>query len=90
MTVIITVKESGPREERTVEIRRVITESHKRLTANVATRILRREFPDFPKLTSAGKSTEKGVFCAMHSLKPTAKCSFHYTWRHYYLAEDFN
>ena len=91
MTVTITVKEVGPREERTVEVRRVTTESHKRLTAHAATRILRREFPDFPEITSASKSvSERGVFFAMHSLRPTEKCNFHYTWKQYYLSETSN
>ncbi|HWW14506.1 MAG TPA: hypothetical protein VN310_07580 [Candidatus Dormibacteraeota bacterium] len=89
MKVTITVKEVSPREERTLEVRRVTTESHKRLTAHSATRVLRREFPDLPATMSASKSvTGKGEFLAMHSLQPTEKCSFHYTWKHYYVNED--
>ena len=88
MTVNITVKEVGPREERTLEVRRVTTESHKRLTAHSATRLLRREFPELPATVSASKSVSvKGEFFAMHSVKPSEKCQFHYSWRHYYLVE---
>ena len=89
MTVVITiVEEVGSREKRTVEVRRVTTESHKHLTAHAATRILRREFPDCPKVLTASKSTlGRRVFHAMHSLTPTERCSFHYNWRHYYLTE---
>jgi hypothetical protein len=61
MTVIITVEEAGLRETRTLEVRRVTTESHKRLTAHAATRILRRVFPDFPKRLAAFKSNHKGT-----------------------------
>ena len=88
MTIQITVKEVGPREERTVEVRRVTTESHKRLTASGATKILRREFLELPRLVSASKSIgAKGEFFAMHSAKPSANCRFHYIWRQYYLIE---
>lgn len=88
MIVVITVEEVGSREKRTVEVRRVTTESHKRLTAHAATRLSRREFPDSPKVLTASKSKlGKGVFHAMHSLTPTERCSFHYNWRHYYLTE---
>ena len=88
MTVVITIEEVGARDKRVVEVRRVTAESHKRLTAHAATRILRREFPDFPKCHTASKVKDQtGVFHAMHSLTQTEKCSFHYNWRHYYLAE---
>ena len=88
MRVNITVKEVGPREERTLEIRRVTTESHKRLTAHSATKLLRREFPEVPATVSASKSVNaKGEFFAMHAVEPSEKCRFHYFWRHYYLVE---
>jgi len=88
MTVQITVKEVDPREERMIEVRRTTTDSHKRLTAHSATRLLRREFPELPALISASKSVErKGEYFAMHSLKPSEKCGFHYVWRQYYLIE---
>lgn len=88
MKVTITVKEVGPRETRTVEVRRVTTESHKRLTAHIATRILRREFAEFPETIAAFKSKhDKAVFFAMHSLVPTEKCEFHFVWRHYYVED---
>jgi hypothetical protein len=88
MTVEITVKEIGPRDERTVEVRRVTTESQKRLTAHSATRLLRREFPELPVLISASKSVvKKGEFFAVHSVRPSEKCRFHYLWRQYYLIE---
>lgn len=88
MTLIITVEVIGGRARRTIEVRRVTTKSDKRLTAHAATRILRREFPDFPKMQSASKSRiGSGGFSAFHSLKPTEKCSFHYYWKHYYLTE---
>ena len=93
MNLTITIKEVGPDrgEERIVEVRHVTTESHKRLTAGSATRILRREIPDLPALVTASKSTEaKGVFFAMHYATASARCAFHYTWRHYYLSEDSN
>jgi hypothetical protein len=91
VNVTITVKEVVSGEERLVEIRHISTESHKRLTAHSATRILRREFLDLPHFVAASKSmADKRVFFAMHSLLPTGKCSFHYTWRHYYLVEDLN
>jgi hypothetical protein len=93
MNLTITIKEIGPDrgEERIVEVRHVATESHKRLTAGSATRILRREIPDLPPLVTASKSVEtKGVFFAMHHATQSPKCSFHYTWRHYYLSEDSN
>jgi hypothetical protein len=85
----LTIKEVNWREERIVEVRHLTTESHKRLTANSATRILHREIPNLPTLVRASKSTEaKGVFFAMHAAMRDEKCSFHYTWRHYYLSED--
>jgi len=88
MTVRITVKEVGPRDERTLEVRRVTTDSHKRLTAHSATKLLRREFPELPAIVSASKSVSvKGEFFAMHSVRPSEKCRFHYFWRQYYLTE---
>ncbi len=93
MNLTITIKEigPGPGEERVVEVRHVTTESHKRLTAGAATRILRRVIPELPALVTASKSVEtKGVFFAIHHATPSSKCSFHYTWRHYYLSEDRN
>jgi hypothetical protein len=88
MTVTITVKEGGPRDECTLEVRRVTTDSHKRLTAHSATRLLRREFPELPAIVSASKSVRvKGEFFAMHSARPSEKCRFHYFWRQYYLKE---
>ena len=89
MMVTITVKEVGPRDERTLEVRRVITDSHKRLTAHSATKLLRREFPELPVIVSASKSVRaKGEFFAMHSARPSEKCRFHYFWRHYYVVES--
>jgi len=88
MTVRITVKEVGPRDECVLEVRRVTAESHKRLTVHSATRLLRREFPDLPAIASASKSLSvKGEFFAMHSVRPSKKCRFHYLWRHYYLVD---
>lgn len=83
MNVTLTIKDVTPREGRVVEVRHIVTESHKRLTANVATRILRREVLNLPILLTASKSVEKkGVFFAMHSTTRDEKCSVHYTWRH--------
>ncbi len=91
VNVTLTIKDVTPREERIVEVRHITTESHKRLTANAATRILHREVPNLPVLLRASKSIDKrGVFFAMHSTTRDEKCSFHYTWRHYYLSEDSN
>ena len=88
MTVQITVKEVGPRDQRVLEVRRGTTESHKRLTAHSATKLLRREFPELPTTASASKSVSaKGELFAMHSLRPSEKCRFHYLWRQYYLVE---
>jgi len=88
MTVQITLKEVGPRDERVLEVRRVTPESHKRLTAHSATRLLRREFPELPVTASASKSVSaQGEFFAMHSARPSEKCRFHYLWRQYYLLE---
>ena len=88
MTVTITVKEVGPRDERTLEVRRVTTDSHKRLTARSATKLLRREFPELPGIATASKSVRvKGEFFAMHSVRPSEKCRFHYFWRKYHLKE---
>ncbi len=68
MIVRITVKEVGPRDERVLEVRRVTTESHKRLTVHGATKLLRREFPELPATASASESVSaKGEFFAMHS-----------------------
>jgi hypothetical protein len=79
MTVTITVKEVGPRDERTLEVRRVTTDSHKRLTARSPTKLLRREFPELPVIVSASRSVRvKGEFFAMHSVRPSEKCRFHY------------
>jgi hypothetical protein len=89
MRVAITVREQDMRGERTVEVRRVSTQSARRLTATRASQILRHEFPELPSRVSASKSVEKkGVFFAMHAVSPTEKCKFHYVWRKYYLAED--
>jgi hypothetical protein len=91
VNVTITIKESDFHEERLVEVRHVTTESHKRLNALSATRLLRREIPNLPQSANASKyREEKGVFHAMHHATPSEKCSFHYTWRHYYLKEDSN
>jgi hypothetical protein len=91
MRPTITVREMAMRGDRTVEVRRVSTQSVGRLTATRATKILRREFPELPHTISASKSVEqKGVFFAMHAVSPTEKCRFHYVWRKYYLAEDLN
>ena len=88
MTVTITVKEVGPRDERTLEVRRVTTDSPKRLIARSATKLLRREFPELPVIVSASKSVRtKGEFFAMHSVRPSEKCRFHYFWRQYYVVE---
>jgi hypothetical protein len=88
MTVRITVKEVGPRDEYLLEVRSVTPESHKRLTAHSATKLLRREFPELPTTVSASKSVSaKGEFFAMHSVRPSDKCRFHYFWKHYYLVE---
>ena len=88
MNVAIEIVEQDMREKRTVEVRHVVTESHKRLTATSATKILRREFPDVPRLSALKSIDKKGQFFAMHSVKPTEKCNFHYVWRHYYLTEE--
>ena len=91
MRIAITVREMTMRDEQTVEVRRVSTQSAGRLTATGASKILRREFPKLPRTISASKSVEqKGVFFAMHAVSPTEKCKFHYVWRKYYLAEDLN
>ena len=87
MTVTITVKEVGPRDERTLVVRRVTTDSHKRLTAHSATKLLRREFPELPKIVASKSVRVKGEFFAMHSVRPSEKCRFHYFWRQYYLKE---
>jgi len=88
MTVTITVKEVGPRDERMLEVRRVTTDSHKRLTAHSATKLLRREFPELPVIVSASKSVRAtGEFFAMHSVRPSEKCRFHYFWRQYFVVE---
>jgi hypothetical protein len=88
MTVTITVKDVGPRDEHTLEIRRITTDSHKRLTAHSATKLLRREFPELPGIVTASKSVRvKGEFFAMHSVRPSEKCRFHYFWKQYYLKE---
>ena len=91
MTVKIRVVEQDTRGEHEVEVRTVTTESGRRLTAKVATKILRREFPDIAHqttFTALKSKTEQGTFWAMHSVRPTEKCSFHYIWRRYYLCED--
>ena len=91
--VRIRVVEQDTRGEHDVEVRTVTSDSGRRLTANVATRILRREFQDVARqtrFTALKSKTEKGTFWAMHSVRPTEKCSFHYLWRRYYLSEDTN
>lgn len=91
MTVTIAVREMDMRGERTVEIRRVSTQSTRKLTATRASKILRHEFPELPRTIAASKSVEKkGVFYAMHAVSPTEKCKFHYIWRKYYLSEGSN
>ena len=91
MRVAITVREMTHRDEHTVEIRRVSTQSTGRLTATRASKILWREFPELPRIITASKLVEqKGVFFAMHAVSPTEKCKFHYVWRMYYLAEDLD
>lgn len=49
MRVAITVREQDMRGERTVEVRRVSTQSARRLTATRASQILRHEFPELPR-----------------------------------------
>ena len=89
--VQIRVTETGANGEHELEIRCVVTESHKRLTAHAATRILRREFPQIPHLTaSKSKVLGKGVFSASHSVEPSEKCHFHYIFRNYYITELSN
>ena len=91
LTVKIRIVEEDARGGHEVEVRSVTTDSQKRLTAHVASKILRREFPNVPHLTALkSKTLDKRVFVATHSVKPTDKCNFHYIWRRYYLTQISN
>lgn len=83
--VLVTEQSGGGDAPETVVCDRTIeTESHKQLTAKRAILLLARNFPE---LKHAGViKTERG-WRATRSVKPTEKCSFHYVWQHYYVAE---
>jgi hypothetical protein len=72
--------------ERMISTRTFDVESKKRLTQGRASKILAREHPELGSPVLLGK---RGAgFLASKATKPTEKCSFHFVWRDYYIADE--
>jgi hypothetical protein len=86
--VTITITERGPvnNEEVFVSSRSIELDSKKQLTKGRAAKILAREHPELgprPILVHSGSS-----WVATEAVEPSEKCSYHFIWRHYRIAEE--
>ncbi len=70
-----------------IETRRIETESAKPLTAKRASQVIAREYPQFKTLTGVMVITTDEGWRASRSLRPTAKCGFHYISEEVYVFE---
>ena len=64
----------------------VSTVSDKKINGHRAAQIIRREIPEFKDYGAVTKTIEG--WHASRAIKPSDKCSYHYTWEHVYLVED--
>lgn len=69
--------------ESLVEIRFVEVETGRRLTAAIARRVLKREFPELRSMTFV-QPFEDG-WTAQRAIRPTENCEYHFVWRNYCL-----
>jgi hypothetical protein len=72
--------------ERMISTRTFDVESKKRLTQGRARKILTREHPELGSLILLVKRGPG--FVAIKATLPTEKCSFHFIWRDYYIADE--
>jgi hypothetical protein len=81
---------SGADRERSrvlVETRRIDTGSDKPLTARRAGQVIAREYPAHARVGRPMVIRTEDGWRATRSLRPTAKCDYHYVWEEVILRE---